>query len=489
MADLRLIPETHSLPTTVTTTTVMNPPDYVPVALPFEACPVYTIDQTLQERTPEDYSPEVREIVDLITVQEDILPVGSAKFSVHKYPSDVDIFEKIEGCCTVNEVRFAVANQIQQIVQRILQTDDIFIGDFKAGYDTRYDVYLGEEIDGQIVDYDPAIAHREIDNLYDQGLFTDQEFAEINNLIVDDPNIEEFTKLNDKVRSYYTLRWSTDEILDGYKVLRGNKKLWLDDALIEHSVVKLDLWAPLPYEDLPPECLRSFRQKWPQYQKPWRYVEVTNWILIQQRDNKGNVKTLTQELPDYAKSLRSDIVTYLSEDDLNYLKAAKRFWSYLLFERKVLENKDETLDVKPSAKNELRQQMRNKLHLQTSRKDLDSILKRLAPLFGSYIAFLNAVRGDLELIEKLSQKGLPISDEFFRQSLDGIVFRLMCSAPTCDFDDEVNQTVIDAVTNAKYDYTQLDPILDYLKSTINEMTRQYLEGVNIDIDEILFSKA
>ena len=75
-------------------------------------CPYYTTSDVLEEKHYSDYSPEVQKVIDLITISEDIEPVGSSKFKVHKYPSDIDLFEPVKGCCTINAVRLPMARKI-----------------------------------------------------------------------------------------------------------------------------------------------------------------------------------------------------------------------------------------------------------------------------------------------------------------------------------------------------------------------------------------
>jgi hypothetical protein len=69
-------------------------------------CFVPSIEEVLAERKLSDYDIPTQRVISLLTTSPSILPVGSAKFKVHAYPSDLDLFERFEDCCTVNEVRF-----------------------------------------------------------------------------------------------------------------------------------------------------------------------------------------------------------------------------------------------------------------------------------------------------------------------------------------------------------------------------------------------
>ncbi len=466
----------------------------IPVDADF--CPMYTLEEAIEKREKEDYSPEVQHIIDLITVQEDLLPVGSAKYAVHKYPSDVDIFEKITGCCTINKIRFDVANAFQDIIQRVEASDDIFVGDIKAGYDNRFDIYLGEEIDGKVIDYNQTISKREIQNLYNQGLLNRSELNELMGLAKENPTLEEFTKLINRIKEFHVLRWTPEEILRSYKMLPGNKKYYLYDALIDRSVVKLDLWAPLPYENIDPRCLEIFEANWASKAKkgnngllqPWRYIEVTNWILIILQDLEGNERTLTQELPDYARSLRRDVLKYVDPESPNYLKATKRFWSYLLFERRVLQSEvnEVRVDVSKDLRKEIENQRLQRMISQHNLKDVNRLIRQLSPLFGSYVSFLNSIKGDAELILDLRKKKVPISQAFFLQSVDGMILRVTCYPGGCLFDPLVNRELLPLLKPALKDLSKLEDVIKYLKRIINEMTLTYLSEKKIDIHKSLF---
>src|SRR5271166_4386931 len=120
------------------------------------SCPKYSLNQALKEKTEKEYSPEALEVIDAITVQEHVLPVGSSIYSVHKYPGDIDIFEHLEFCCAFNEARLQASQQLQNIVEKLTEKD-FYIADFKAGIDERFRIYIGLEKNHEIIDYNPHI--------------------------------------------------------------------------------------------------------------------------------------------------------------------------------------------------------------------------------------------------------------------------------------------------------------------------------------------
>jgi hypothetical protein len=462
-----------------------------------KTCPKYTRENLFDEREKDNYPEEVQDIIDLITFQEDILPVGSAKFKAHRYPSDIDIFEQIEGCCTPNEVRFKVGNQLQDIAKEI--NPPIFLGDFKAGSDTRYSIYIGEEIGGKIFDYEPQYIRDLIHNLFEQILLTKDERDELLDLVLNDPTIPEFIALDEKLRSYTIVRWTREDILNGYKYLRGNKKLFLIDALTDNSVVKIDLWAPLPYTDIIEPCLSEFAEIWNPdndlsvFNFPQKYVEVTNWILISQKDFEGQKHTLTKELGNYQKSVRKDIYKYLNKD---YLKASKRLWSLLRFELNEDLNACRLKDPMAKIKSKMECPHDEKI------KIIETTMLKLTPLFASYIALLNSVKSDLEVIMTMMDK-LPedtINPMFYLQTVLGSILRLKCPSSECYLDEDVNEKIINHLTNLfeQFDLNsplslddrkllreEIESIHDEIKYEVNVLTLNYLKDSNIDISKIL----
>lgn len=258
----------------------------------------------------DEYTSETIKAIRTVTSKMETLPVGTFKYKIFKYPGDIDIFESIDGCCTFNRSKIYATLEIQKIIRKIRHNSDFIFTDFKAGYDNRFKIYTGFMEAGQIVDYDPFLIRRDIDNLFKAGLLSESECCNLMNLVEDYPDINKFIALNEELRNLWLIRWSEDEILNGFKILRGNYKLFFDVALSQGSIVKLDTIAKV--DD--------------------RYVEVTNFFLIKQYDRNGNVTLLSEELGDYEQSLLADVRKYYHT---NTLKSIKRLWMYLNYKKKI----------------------------------------------------------------------------------------------------------------------------------------------------------
>lgn len=380
-------------------------------------CPFYTTKDVLQELHYADYSPEVQKVIDLLSVGEKLDPVGSSKYKVHKYPSDIDLFEPVKACCSLNAVRLPLVHNLQQVIARLLKAENVYFSRFQCGYDRRYDIYLGKVEDGKVIDFLPYLARRELENLRDQNLLTEEETYFGLSLIEENPTPYQFYNLYWFLRDRVIVDWQPEDILRGYVQLPAGKKLYLDDALIDKSLVKLDVAALLPYPDMPGS----------------RYVEVTNWFLVQVENSDGSVETFSIVQEDRLQSLRADIYNYEKKQPL---KAAKRYWNYLF---------------------ELKQT-----------KDVLHELRKLAPLFSSYIAFLNSVITDLEQ-QKIMLKKYLLTENDYKEFIQETKTRMLNHAPSCYFDANLNSQLAQTLDTNK------------IQRTINDLTKKYLAQKRINM--------
>lgn len=264
--------------------------------------------RVLDER--KEYTNDTMDVIQKVTSRMGTLPVGTFKYKIFKYPGDIDIFERLEHCCTYNAAKIYSALEIQSIIKDICKDPDIIFTDFKAGYDTRYKIYTGIIDDNNIIDYEPVLVRRDISNLWTAGLLSDDDYNKLMCLVKDRPNINDMIILNEELRKYWLIRWNQKELLTGYKILPGSYKLYLDIALSQGTVVKLDTISKIDN----------------------RYVEVSNFFLVIENDKYGNKQILSEELGDYEQSLLSDVYKYFHN---NPLKSVKRLWMYLAFKNKI----------------------------------------------------------------------------------------------------------------------------------------------------------
>lgn len=245
-----------------------------------------------QYKNPNSFDLETRKIIDTVTLQDDIDPVGSQKYKVHRYPGDIDIFEPIKVCCSLDDATHTIVKNIQKMMKEIKKEPLYFLGDFKAGLDHRFQIDLTKkntEIISQLMD------------LRKKNLLTSEEVGRMLDLL----KRGEINELKEALRQYYVVRWTIQEIMDGVKKLPGDLKLSLFDAIKHNTIVKLDLWAPINNN----------------------YTEITNFLLLMYVDENGKQHIINIELEDRVKSLIKDIKLYSTPEHKKSLKVAKRMWA------------------------------------------------------------------------------------------------------------------------------------------------------------------
>jgi len=245
-----------------------------------------------QYKNPDSYDLETRKIINTLTLQEGINPVGSQKFKAHRYPGDIDIFEPVKICCSLDTATKEIIKNIQKVVSDIKKEPLYFLGDFKAGLDTRYELNL-KQSKKKIVSNLMSLEKKKLLSSVETGHLLD--LLKTNNI----------GQIKDELRKHYIVRWDADEILKGVKKLPNNRTLSLFDAIKHNTPVKIDLWAPMN----------------------GNYTEITNFLLLMYIDDKGKEHMINIELADRIKSLIGDIKLYSSPEHLKSLKVAKRMWA------------------------------------------------------------------------------------------------------------------------------------------------------------------
>ena len=159
-----------------------------------------------KERNPKGFSNSAKRAIKTITFSPYTNPVGSYKYKVHSYPSDIDIFEIYKECCSLVKMKKNVAKKLSNIGKNIKKNPYMFLADFKCGID--HDMYFefgeleyADKI--KIINYDPKILSVKINEFRDREWITQSEFNELNKLVKNKIPIGDFIKLYDSVRKLY----------------------------------------------------------------------------------------------------------------------------------------------------------------------------------------------------------------------------------------------------------------------------------------------
>ena len=299
-----------------------------------------------QERILEGFSTDVKKSINLIKLNDklEIKPVGSYKYRVHSYPSDIDLFEKYEDCCDLKQVSTKIANKFKNIGQILLKNNKVFLGEVKIGYDM--DLYINYGTinykNKKIKGYDYKKINQYLIKIKNNKLINEKTYKQIQKIIKPRPTLLEFLKIHDTIRNLFVLRWNINELVKGYKLLR-NKKVTIEECLQHQTITKMDIWAPINNN----------------------YTEITNFYYLIFKNKDGKITFLCKELDNYIGSLDNDIYQYESIEFRNSLKLAKRIW--------------------------IKYNLLNK----------DRLLTKLYPLFKSSAAKLNQIKEEMLVVNDL----------------------------------------------------------------------------------------
>lgn len=301
------------------------------------------------KKTYEDLDSEEKKILNIISVLDGkTMPVGSFLFKEHKYPGDIDMTETIYECCEEKEVKLKIVNRILDTIKVIvLSNPKVFLGDFKAGEDKRFDFKLNKSNQKEIKE--------KIINL--ENIINKKDFSELITILnAKNININQMKIVNDIIHNYKIIRWNIKELLNKKK--NKNKRIIkLEDAISDGSVVKMDVW---------------FNMK-------GKFIEITNFLNICLSDKKEEkcIKSLSLPMINLVKTLKEDIEKYYEKKD--YLKMMKRVWSLMKY-----------ILIIPYNKNIKKTALKIKL--------------LLTPLFKSKSAQISQIYAELEVLELMAQK-------------------------------------------------------------------------------------
>lgn len=315
----------------------------------------------LNTKIREGFSNSVKKAIHLVSFDPDILPVGSFFYKINKYPSDIDILERTYGCCSLDEAVNQWAKDIQEKAIDIYmeRQNGYYLADFKAGLD-----------DGA---QDPII------------------------------------------------RWKLDELIAMNKKTTSGYRT-LSDALKDHTLVKMDIFAPIS----------------------GRYVEVSNIFYLIEVDKYGN-ETHLFPWKNYADALKHDIKKFSSEEFFNPMKVLKRMWV-----------------------------------LARIKKDKD-MLRKISPIFNSDASIIYQVAGDIStLIDMLKKIQDPPYEYIFNEISE---FKDRLSLANLEFDEATVFNLIDYITNNMITGETLSIYLkkinDILKKYLNIYTIEYANNKKI----------
>jgi len=316
------------------------------------------------------YTDDEKQFMELIKIKHDsvMIPIGSFTQKIQSKPSDIDINQII--IINNNSIDQFIID-LQNIIININVTPNVYFSDFKAGIDER------------------------------------------------------FPDVKDK----YILRWSPEEIITGYKILDGNIKMTLKEALQMKSIVKLDIIIFI--ND--------------------RFIEESTFYILV---NVSGEEQHFINLPDnyfelFIGALKNDIYKYSQADTFKLLKSVKRMWS-----------------------------------LARIKKDIE-MLRKLSPMITSNLFLLSQINADLETMGLLADKVDNPPIKLLLKAIN-LIGKNLSTIADIDLDDN---KIINILNNIKilltdgYNNEEFEKLLsmlhDYLLDVINKETVEYMEQNNL----------
>lgn len=379
------------------------------------------MNRLTQLKDKSEYTIPVKKLLRVMSYDPDKIRLfGSYTYKSQPYPGDIDGGEEFIECCGTDEAVKKSAKKIQIIVQKLIEAPGYFFADFKAGLDPMYYIDIGKFTGKKIKGYNGKKIRNLLHAQAEEGLLTNKEFIERLNNASDNPTLSQWEKLDELLKDKYRVKWTYKELLAGVKELPGNRVMPLSNALKYQTNIRLDVFAPL-------------------YGK---YIEASNFIIIEEIDKNGNVKYVNFRDRDIIDDLKEDVEKYaFSPYSFKPLKMAKRMWS-----------------IARLSKN-------------------NTIVKKILPLLRSSVAVLGQINSEIETLVKMLPFKLPADTyEIIVEQVDGFKDRL---SSIIDFKVDVSETLNEIVDkllhkNVKASINMLKDLKKYFMGIINENTIAYM---------------
>ncbi len=386
------------------------------------------ISRYLETKPLESYPIELLQDMKMVSFFKDELatPFGSYIYRMQKYPGDVDLLEHFQDCCSVDEVVDKFIKALHRVVKDILASKQHYFSEFKTGIDHRYDIDIGECTNGVYL-IDPYLYTISME-LFNRKLLDDNEIEKIAYIINNGiDNGDAYDIIYNIYRNRRVLRWSANEILRGYKMI-GKMKKTLYDSLHDETHVKIDMLAYINN----------------------RYIEVTNFIGLEVRQENGEVYHINIDLNenhDIKKYLPIEIEKlYFSNFYYSPFKMAKRMFSL----------------------------SRNKHDVAT--------LEKIIPLVTSDISLLYQVKSEIDVLILIFEKVKVPPIKTILKELDYMKGRITTILPMNTKFQLLIFGLIDSMKKASNDQRLeiLEELNGYIKPYINYLTIDYLNSVGLN---------
>lgn len=361
-------------------------------------------------------------------------PFGSYIYRIQKYPGDLDLVEEFTECCSLDDVVTQFAKALQNVVRKINKERLHYFSEVKAGLDERYDVNIGEMLDGT---YFPNLELKEFSQrLFKKKLLSKEENDIIQYILSSEEVLgeDEYDTIHYIFRNHRIIRWSDEEILKGFKILPGNKKITLKYALSqsgkndEENHIKIDMISELG----------------------GRLVEITNFFQLAYED-EGEMHLVNIDLEknhDIPTQLPKEIEKlYFSNMYYSPFKMIKRMYSL-------------------------------------GRHNLDqNLLSKVIPFVSSNTSLLYQIKSEIDTIILVIERIKSYPKKSIARQLDDMKLRLSTVLELSQDDLIQMNNMIDKINFITSKYEKVDLLKDLKKlivAHVNMQTINYLQKVGLN---------
>jgi len=368
-------------------------------------------------------------------------PFGSYVNRMSDHYGDIDVIQLVDKFKNVKEVGTKSAEAIQMVVEEILKNRIHWFSEVKAGIDRGYYFCVGELSNGIYTPSKDLISKCE--KLTKLGLLSKKELNIIKKNGVRNGNGDNYDTVFNLLRSHFILRWTVEEIKQGFKKTSlGNYKL--SEAVLDKTVVKIDMIAQVG---------------------TGKYIEITNFIALGTTTN-GYFKGINVDSQCFTPANLPIEVEKLYYSNFHYkpFKVVKRAFAFLKWIIKNWDNKDWNFA----------QRGFNKRDVELAIKSYIKILKTSVNILYSVNSEINAIR---IVLGKKNPPLVGINKRFdqLREPLSNVL-----ELNGDDLDDilEVLNKVVKA--KGKEKFKLIDALQDIFKQVINFWTIAYFDQLGIN---------
>ena len=194
---------------------------------------------------PDSYTQEILNNIKLVNWSEHdpALPFGSYALEQQLWPGDIDLSEFFYDCCSIDEVVHKFFLKTKRVIRDIIATKEHYFSEFKTGEDMRYAINIGSLLNGVWFINRKNIVFQ-TRRFRKKKLISEAEYKTIMSIVRNKhPTQDDYDILFNLFRNHRVIRWTEDEILQGYKMLPGKLKFKFIDGLKQKSHIKIDVLA------------------------------------------------------------------------------------------------------------------------------------------------------------------------------------------------------------------------------------------------------